>query len=233
LYLSKENRSCGDLTARRERENGAIGHADVDRTVDGSEREGAQRRCCWECSSGKESFDGAERGATVEGETVTVVAGFRGIPDGIATTSEGAIGTAGGSSGESVSEAFITFLSGIDRGVPTGRTEEAAGGGVAGVGEIGIVEPRLTDFIEGLLNDAITTEATFEETGSRATVTVSGITIIAFLGRGEDTVTADGSTEDCRSERTGWGAEVIGRRVTLLGGGGHAIAAGGSGSEVG
>jgi hypothetical protein len=96
------------------------------------------------------------------------------------------------------------------------------------------MEPRLTDFIESLLDDAITTEATFEKTGGGATITVSGITIIAFLGRGEDTVTADGSAEDFGGKSTRrteicWDAIAV---ITLFGGNSHAVTAGGSSSEM-
>ena len=142
LDLPKKNSSCRDLTTWGEWEDGAVGHADIDRTVDGSKGEGSEGRSCGDRSSSKEGFDGTKGGTAIEGETIAVIAGFGDVSDGVSTTSEGAIGTTGGSGGEGgegVAEAFITFLSGIDRGVSTGRTEKAAGGGIAAVGECRIV----------------------------------------------------------------------------------------------
>ncbi len=65
------------------------------------------------------------------------------------------------------------------------------------------MEPRLTDFVESLLDDAVTAGAALKKTGSRAAVTISTITVIAFLGRREDTVTADGRTKDSGGKGTG------------------------------
>ena len=42
LDLSEEDGSCGDLTIGGKWENGAIGHADVDGTVDSAKGEGAE-----------------------------------------------------------------------------------------------------------------------------------------------------------------------------------------------
>ena len=145
---------------------------------------------------------------------------------------EGAVGAAGRECSVGILQAIITFLSGIHRGVSTGRAEEAAGGRVAAVGKIGVVKPRFTDFVEGLLDDAVTADAAFEETEGRAAVTVSTIAVVAFLGGGEDAVAADGSAEDSGGKGAGEGTEGAGR-VALFGGDSHAVAADSSCCEMG
>jgi hypothetical protein len=138
---------------------------------------------------------------------------------------EGAIRTTGGSGRESVSQTLVTLLSKFDGGVSTGGTQEATGRRIARVGECGVMKGRLTDFIESLLNDAVAAGAAFKETGSRAAVTITAVTVVALLGRGKDTITADGSTEDCGGEGTGGRAEFAGG-IALFRGNGHAVAAG-------
>ncbi len=130
-----------------------------------------------------------------------------------------------GSGGQSIKATIITFLSRFDSGVSASGTQEAAGGGVAAVGKIGVMEPRFTDFIEGLLNDAVTTGAAFEETGGRAAVTVSAVTVVAFLRGGEDPVPTGRSSKNLRGKGAGERAEVA-RGVALLGSYGDAIATG-------
>ncbi len=119
LDLPKENSSYGDLTTWGEGDDAAIGHADVDGTIDGSEGESAQRRCSRECSSSKEGFDGAKSGAAIEGETIAVVTRFGDGANTITTAMRRAIRVTGGSGSQGIKATIITFLSDFDGAIAT------------------------------------------------------------------------------------------------------------------
>jgi hypothetical protein len=120
LYLSQKNRSCGDLLIGRKNDDAAIGHADINRTIDGAEGECTEGGGRGDGSTRKESFDGAERGATIERETIAVIAGFRGVSDGVSTASQRTVRAAGGECGVGILQALVTFLSGVEGGVTAG-----------------------------------------------------------------------------------------------------------------
>ncbi|TSC60094.1 MAG: hypothetical protein Greene041662_209 [Candidatus Peregrinibacteria bacterium Greene0416_62] len=67
----------------------------------------------------------------------------------------------------------------------------------------------LTDFIEGALDDVITTEAPFEETSCRATVLVALVVVITFLGFGEKAITTERKGGDEAFNGAGGGACIV------------------------
>ncbi len=230
MDLPEEDGPCRNRHIGRKRDDAPVRHADVDGTIHSTEGEGTERSGCGEGASSEESFDGTGGGAAIERETVAVVAGFGGGADAITTAMQGAIGMTEGLGSQSIEAAVITFLSRFDGAIATGGTQESAGRRIATVGESGVVEPRLTDFIESLLDNAITTDATLEETGGGAAVTVTAVAVIAFLGGREDAVTAGGGSKDFCGESAGGRTEVA-RGITLLGSNSEAITTGDGGCE--
>ena len=210
MELANQDSSRRNLSIGWQRNNSSIGHTHVDRFVDGIQSEGTEGRSGGDDAASEEGFDGTESGAAIEGETIAIVTGFGKITDGVAAARDGTVGATSCACRKSILDSGITFLSGFESAIATRTTKEPAGCGITIVGKGRAMERRLTDFIESLLDDAVTAGTAFEETGSGAAVTVSAVTVVAFFGRGEDTITADGGTEDLCGEGTGGTAGIIG-----------------------
>jgi hypothetical protein len=97
-----------------------------------------------------------------------------------------------------------------------------------------LVNAWFADFIEGLLDDAITTGPCIEEALCTATVKVAAIAVVTFFHGGKDAIPAEWRGGDASFDGTRRAAPVPGCGVaviTLLGSDGHPVTAEGARAE--
>lgn len=132
-------------------------------------------------------------------QAIAVVTLFAGIEDAVSTARVGAIGTAGGICGSGVPLAIVAFFTRVDFSIAAHRGDVATVHTL--VRERRIMQRLLALFPEQPLHDTVPANSLLQKTRSRASVTVTRVAVVTFLGGVEHTVAADRRSTD---ERRPW-----------------------------